>query len=397
MWKSSGVDGAIYGEPLVYHGGVYVATENDTVYAFSAQTGARLWPAVHLATPAQASSLPCGDITPTVGVTSTMVIDPTSGTLFASAETSGPSGSVQHMLYAIDSATGKVLWDRDVDQSWQAPAQLQRAALALSDGNVLLGFGGNYGDCGTYGGWVVGVPESGTGAIISYRVPTANQGAIWAPGGVSVDSSGDVFAATGNGSAGPGQPFDHGNAVIKLSPQLQELSYFAPTDWARDNQLDLDFGSTAPVLLGNGTLFQVGKQSTGYLVSTSSLGGVGGQLASANVCYSMGAEAYLAPDLYVVCLQTASIDQVQVGPGNSLHAGWVWSSGSGTPSSPTIAGGYLWSIDQQTSTLYGIGLSDGHQTYAVPLQVGSLAHFVAPSAALGMLFVAGSGGVEALR
>ena len=40
--------------------------------------GALLW-ARHLATPVPASSLPCGDIAPTVGITSTPVIDPARG------------------------------------------------------------------------------------------------------------------------------------------------------------------------------------------------------------------------------------------------------------------------------------------------------------------------------
>ena len=58
------LDGQIYGEPLVYAGRVYVATENNTVYALSAATGAVAWSA-HSASPVPARSLPCGDISPT--------------------------------------------------------------------------------------------------------------------------------------------------------------------------------------------------------------------------------------------------------------------------------------------------------------------------------------------
>ena len=65
VWTSPAVDGQIYGEPLVYAGRVYVATENDTVYALSAATGAVVW-STHLGHPVPAASLPCGDITPTV-------------------------------------------------------------------------------------------------------------------------------------------------------------------------------------------------------------------------------------------------------------------------------------------------------------------------------------------
>jgi len=262
---------------------------------------------------------------------------------------------------------------------------------------VLVGFGGNFGDCGQYHGWVVGAPESGTGALLHYQVPTANQGAIWGPAGITVSASGDIYVATGNGSASAGQSFDHGDAVIELSPTLQELGYFAPTNWAQDNEDDLDLGSTAPVLLGNGQVFEIGKQQTAYLLSASDLGGIGGELASLSLCSSKGATAYEAPYAYVICDSLGQVIQVKVGPGNALQRGWTWSSPGGGASSPTIAGGVLWSIDQGASELYGVSLQDGSTLYSVPLDVGTLVHFVSVSAANGMLFVAGDDGVEAFR
>jgi outer membrane protein assembly factor BamB len=395
-WTSAAPDGSVYGEPLIYRSRVFIATENDTVYGFSATNGSPLWPPDHLATPAPASSLPCGDIRPTVGITSTMVIDPSTGVLFASAETFS-KGAVGHYLFAIDSSTGKVLWSRDIDQSWSAVTQLQRAGLGLSESDVLVGFGGNYGDCGDYNGWVVAVPESGAANILHYRVPTARQGGIWAPGGITVDSAGNIFVATGNGSAGPGQGFDHGDSMIELSPQLDELQYFAPTNWAQDNADDADLGSNAPVLLGNGELFVVGKEATAYLLNAASLGGISSGAASLGVCFSIGASAYLAPHAYVVCNSQGDIAQVLVGPGNTLHQGWTWASPTGGASSPTIAGGVLWTIDPGASTLYGVDPSSGTTRFSVVLHVGALAHFVAPSAAESMLIVAGAGGVEAFH
>src|ERR1022692_4601642 len=41
-WTSPALDGAIYGEPLIWAGRVYVAPENDPVFSFSARTRARL-------------------------------------------------------------------------------------------------------------------------------------------------------------------------------------------------------------------------------------------------------------------------------------------------------------------------------------------------------------------
>jgi polyvinyl alcohol dehydrogenase (cytochrome) len=395
-WASPALDGPVYGEPLVFRDQVLVATENDTVDALSATDGSLVW-SDHLASPVPAGLLPCGDISPNVGITSTMVIDPASDTLFASA--ARLSGTlIRHTVYAIDLATHAVVWERDVDQlGWNAAAQLQRASLGLSAGHVIVSFGGNYGDCGSYNGWVIGVAESGSGPLLTYRVPTAREGAIWAPGGVTIDGSGDVFAVTGNGSAGVGQPFDHGDAVIELAPSLAELQYFAPADWAQDNETDADLGSTPAVLLGGGRLFIVGKQQTAYLLDAGRLGGIGGQLASLRLCNSRGANAYLAPDAYVVCTDQGTIDQVRVGPGDTLARGWTWTSPTGGAGSPTLAGGVLWSIDTGASVLYGIDPSTGGTRFTLPLDTGTPPHFAAPSAAGGVLVVAGSSRVEAFH
>ncbi|MGA2522445.1 MAG: PQQ-binding-like beta-propeller repeat protein [Acidimicrobiales bacterium] len=152
-WTSPDLDGAVYGEPLIDDGQVFVATENDTVYALSATNGTVVW-SDHVGTPVPAGALPCGDITPDVGITSTMVIDPTSGTLFASgAEMHG--GAVRHWVFAFDIATHRLLWSRDVDEpGWTASAQLQRTGLALSDGRVASASGATTATAGpTTGGW----------------------------------------------------------------------------------------------------------------------------------------------------------------------------------------------------------------------------------------------------
>ncbi len=395
-WTSPALDGSVYGEPLIYGSQVFVASESDTVYGLSATNGAVQW-SDHVASPVPAGMLPCGDISPTVGVTSTMVIDPSSGTLFVSAEALSRS-SIRHTVYAIDIATHRVLWSRDIDQpGWTASAQLQRIGLGLSAGHVIVGFGGNYGDCGAYRGWVVGVPESGTGPLLTYEVPTAREGAIWAPAGVTVDAAGNLFVVTGNGSAGPGQAFDHGDAVIELSPTLVERQYFAPTNWAQDNAADGDLGSTAAMLVDGSRLFIVGKEQTGYLLDASSLGGIGGQLASTGVCGSEGGNAYSSPDAYVVCTDAGSIEQVRVGPGASITRGWTWDSPSGEAGSPTIAGGLLWTVDIGASVLYGVDLSTGTTRFTLSLRTGTPPHFAAPSAAGGMLVVAGSSRVEAFH
>ena len=62
-WTSPQLDGQIYGEPLVERGEIIVATQNDSVYALSAERGTILW-WHHLATPVPATMLPLSDDVP---------------------------------------------------------------------------------------------------------------------------------------------------------------------------------------------------------------------------------------------------------------------------------------------------------------------------------------------
>ena len=118
-WKSPVLDGPVFGEPLEATGRVYVATENDTVYALAANTGAIVWSS-HVATPvpAHAPFVPCGDISPTVGITGTPVIDLARNEIFVVADTlvKGPSSSrgveASHRLFGLDLFTGKVELNR---------------------------------------------------------------------------------------------------------------------------------------------------------------------------------------------------------------------------------------------------------------------------------------------
>ena len=143
-WTSQAFDGQLYGQPLVATGRVFAATENDTVYALAANTGAVLWSS-HVGTafnPSSVSGL-CGNIHPTVGITSTPVIDPARSEIFVVA-TVQAGGNAAHLLVGLDIYTGAVLLNKVIDPAGTNPAfQLQRASLALTDGRVIVGFGGN--------------------------------------------------------------------------------------------------------------------------------------------------------------------------------------------------------------------------------------------------------------
>ncbi|HEU5002364.1 MAG TPA: PQQ-binding-like beta-propeller repeat protein [Actinomycetota bacterium] len=384
-WTSSPLDGDDHGQPLVVGGSVIAATENNSVYAFSATTGRQLWMR-HLGTPMAASALPCGDITPVSGITSTPVADPAAGLVYVVAFLS----SRAHTLFALHLADGSVAWSKPADAPGLNPlTEQQRSALTLANGMVYVPFGGLYGDCGTYRGAVVGFPANGSGATISYVVPSQNEAAIWAPGGAPVDSAGDLYVATGNSSSSGA--FDEGNAVIRLSPSLQQLSSFAPANWAALNRGDLDLGTMSPTLLQGGQVLQVGKTGIGYLLNAANLGGVGGQLASAQVCpTAFGGTAYTAPVVYVSC--TSQLVAVSVA-GSGISVTWRASGFYAGP--PIVADGAVWTLDLTHNTLVEINPASGAVLHTVP--TNALAHFASPSASGGLIFVPGLRAIQAFR
>jgi outer membrane protein assembly factor BamB len=377
-WTSPALDGELYGEPLVWSGRVYVATENDTVYALSSSTGAVLW-STHIASPVPASSLPCGDILPTVGITGTPVIDQSRNEIFVVAD-EDLNGHAAHILVGLNTTTGSIEMTQDVDPPGSyPPALLQRTGLTLNDGEVVFGMGGNFGDCSTYRGRVVAVNEAGA-APTYFTVDAASgdsQGAIWMGGAApAVDNKGDIWVAPGNGSVtSVGQPYDDSDSALELSSSLQLLQYFAPTEWAQQNAGDLDM-ATAPTLLGDGQVLVTGKSSTVYLLNGSKLGGIGGQeaiLQSACKGYIDGGTAVVGTTVYLPCLSGVIAVQVTASPANLKL---LWSSGVGG-GPPIVAGGLVWTIGQD-GTLYGLDPSTG----AVQQQtaIGPLAnHFPTPS------------------
>jgi len=214
-WNSPTLNGASYGEPLVYGGLVYAVTENNSVYALSVTTGQIVW-RENLGTPVPGNTLPCGDIDPS-GITGTPVIDPNAGEIFVVAYLYPPQ---HHVLFALNLRTGSVVFQRIVDPPGVDPSvEQERGALSLANNTVYIPFGGLAGDCAQYHGYVLGVHEDNSSATLSYAVPSQREAGIWAPSGISIDSTG-VYAATGNSASNPA--FDFGNAVIHLSFNLNE-------------------------------------------------------------------------------------------------------------------------------------------------------------------------------
>ena len=393
-WTSPSLDGHIYGEPLVYAGRVYVATENDTVYALSASTGAVAWSA-HLGSPVPAGSLPCGNIMPTVGITGTPVIDGSRGEIFVVADEL-VGGHPAHRLVGLSTASGTIEMSQDVDPPGaDAAALLQRTGLTLDAGQVVLGFGGNYGDCASYQGRVAAVPETG-GTPKYFTVdagPGESQGSVWMGGAAPVvDGSGHIWVSTGNGSVhSEDQPYDDSDSVLELSPSLQLVQFFAPSTWASDNSQDLDM-STAPVLLPDGLVLLTGKSRIVYLLNGARLGGIGHQEATlGSACNDDidGGAAVVGMTAYLPCLAGTIAVRVTSSP-PALHL--LWSSGTGG-GPPVVAAGLVWTIGQD-GTLYGLDPATGQVRQQAA--VGAVAnHFPTPSVGDGLLLAAGADNVVA--
>ena len=371
----------------MFAGRVYVATENNTVYALSAATGSVAW-STHLGDPVPAGSLPCGDIAPTVGITGTPVIDPSRGEIFVVADEL-VHGRPAHIMVGLATASGAREMARDVDPPGADPAALlQRTGLTLDAGRVVAAMGGNLGDCASYRGRVVAVPETG-GTPAFFTVDAAadeSQGAIWMGGAAPVvDGHGNIWVSTGNGSVySSSHAYDDSDGVLELSPSLRLRQFFAPSTWATDNAQDLDM-SMAPVLLPDGQVILAGKSGIAYLLNGAHLGGIGGQQATlGSACGNDidGGAAVVGMTVYLPCISGIVAVQAARSP-PALHL--LWSSGtSGGP--PIVAAGRVWTIGHN-GVLYGLDPATGQIRQQAP--IGAVAnHFPTPSVAGGLLLAA---------
>jgi outer membrane protein assembly factor BamB len=384
-WATAPLDGLIYAQPLVVGDRVLVATEANLVVALNASTGAVVW-STNLGTPVPQSDLPGGNIDPS-GITGTPVVDVATGTLYAVAfvRTGGP----HHELFALDLATGSTLWHRTVDPPALSPlVEQQRPALALTGGRVYVCYGGLAGDLGQYKGAVVSAAADGTGALASYIVPTARMGGIWNPTGPVVDGSGNVWVITGNTVSLTA--FDYGNAVLRLSPALAVLDYFAPTNWASLNAGDLDLNSLGPILLPGGRVLAVGKTGIAYLLDAANLRHVGSAIATKTIASSpFGTAAVLGWRVFIPGTGgLVALDASATG----LTVAWRVAGGTG---SPIIAAGHVWTLTYG-GLLKAVNPSTGAVVYSLQLSAPA-SRFITLSAANGRLFVADGLRVVALN
>jgi len=274
------VDGQVYAQPLYVpnvtipgqgvHNVLYVATENDTLYAFDADglTPNVLWQLSFIDPAKNITTINCiavrivCNVFPITGITSTPVIDPNTNTIYLLVRTQENNSSVQR-LHALDITTGaekfggpvvisaivagtgtgsshgKIMFDTLHDN--------QRTGLLLANGNVYLAWAGQA------HGWIMAYNAQTLAQVaVVNTTPNGTLGGIWQAGnGLATDSEGNIYFATGDGTfdASTGG-VDYGDTLLKMDANLNVLDYFTPMDQAcRLLPNDLDLGSGGPMIL----------------------------------------------------------------------------------------------------------------------------------------------------
>ncbi|HEY4416572.1 MAG TPA: chitobiase/beta-hexosaminidase C-terminal domain-containing protein [Verrucomicrobiae bacterium] len=294
------VDGFVYAQPLIMtnvnipgkgtHNVVYVATEHNSVYAFDADdnSGANaspLWQTSFINPAAGITTVPNGDvgttdITPEVGITSTPVIDPVTGTIYFEVKTKEPGPVYVHRLHALDIATGlertnfnspsvitctNYLGSGNGDNDGKTPAHVlwnpmrehSRPALTLLNGAVYMSFA-SHGDNQPYHGWMFAYNATNVAQQVGVYNATPNgvEGGFWdGGGGPSVDAQGNMYFQTGNGTFDGGTTLsttaDYSMSLLKLATTngLTLVDYFAPNNAVALSGGDQDLGSASPIIL----------------------------------------------------------------------------------------------------------------------------------------------------
>lgn len=294
------VDGYAYAEPLLvsnvtingtHHNVLYVATENDSIYAFDADnygSGAPLWK-TSLMQPGE-TLISSGTISPQEGVTGTPVIDLSTNTLYAVSMQKAPGAAAAFRLNAIDITTGQQKPGSPVTISAAVAGTnsnshsgtislpsscIQRTGLLLANGNVYTGFG----SC--FSGWLLAYDAKTLSQVGVFNASPnidgegtyGGAGGVWmGSGGPVADSSGNIYISTGNGPWNPTKG-SYSDSMLKFNSTLQLVDYFTPQDYDYMNCQDSDLASGGVMMLpGSGQIVGGGKMGKLYLVNTANMG-----------------------------------------------------------------------------------------------------------------------------
>jgi hypothetical protein len=292
------VDAQVYAQPLYLpnltingsqYNVLFVATENDTVYAFDADGGSQspLW-SQHLDTPLQINDEE--GIKPLLGITSTPVIDPTTGTIYILTDGNG-SGGQRYLLHALDVTTGNEKFGGPVNVTGTVPGTgydsnngqitlesscYQRNGLALdpASNGIYISFG----HCSH--GWILSYDKASLQATgIFNATPDGGGGGFWGGAPAIDDSTGDVYIISGVDLDDP--PPDYNDSALRLGSNLSELDYFEPSNETYLSNNDVDFGSGGAIIMPENSsqypheLIGGGKDGRIFVMNRDNMGGFG--------------------------------------------------------------------------------------------------------------------------
>jgi hypothetical protein len=470
------VDGQVYAQPLWVgsytmndgkaHNVLFVATQNDSVYAFDADgKGPEAGYYWHVSlldageSPVTASETGCTDITPQVGITGTPVINRALGVLYVVSKSrvvSGNKTTYFQRLHALSLSSGREMMNGPVEITASVPGtgydavdgvvsfnpltENQRSALTLNRGTVWIAWA-SHGDDDPYHGWLLGYNESDltkqTGVFNDS--PNGQRGGIWmSAGGISADSDGNLYLASGNGTydANAGGE-DYGSTVFKFTPVssatasngLKMATSFTPDNQEYLSSVDSDMGTSACTLIDNPgamtphLLVTTDKDGWIYLLDRDKMGGYtqnknedlqefsnGGGNFHQNLAF-FNNQIYVAPDglplsAWKFDAATGLFDTQPVTAPDSTY-GCGGCDGSGATVSISASGsedGMVWAIDNSgyNSTpavlhAYDAGLKTElyNSTWAAGLrdQADIAVKFTTPTIANGFVYVGGGSSV----
>ncbi len=453
-------DGKVDAQPLYLsqltvqgsaHNVVFVATENDTVYAFDADSGAVLWQVSLLGSGEAPSDMvdSCDQTTPTIGVTATPVIDRAAGahgTLFVAAMSKTTATATYHQrLHALDVTTGTESLNGPMEIAASYPiaggsmtfapeAYEERAALLLSQGTIYTSFTSHC-DVPPYSGWVIAYSESNLAQTAVFNAaPNSGGGgpSIWmSGGGPAADAAGNVYLLTANGAFettldanGFPDQSDYGNSFLKLASSGGTLSvadYFTMYNEVVESNSDQDLGSGGILLLPDLTdatnttrrlAVGAGKDGNLYVVDRDNMGkfnasannnwqvlidALGGGIWSTPAYYS--STVYYGPNNGP--LMAFSISNARLAAASSSATSFTYPGTAPAVSANGSTGGIVWAHENASpAVLHAYDASDlTHELYNSSQaangrdQFGAGNKFITPVIIGGKVFVGTQNGV----
>jgi outer membrane protein assembly factor BamB len=455
------VDGIIDAEPLYLssvtisgttHNVVYAVTENDSVYAFDADTGAKLWHVSVLASGENPSDdHGCGQISPQIGITSTPVIDRTSGpngTIYVVAMSKKSSTYFQR-VHALDITSGAEEFGGPVtvqakypgsgDNSQGGfvvfdPAQYAERAGLLLLNHVIYTAWTSHCDNGPYTGWLMGYNESTLAqTAVLNLTPNGSEGAIWQAGAGLASGGTNIFFLDANGSFdttlnAKGFPAngDFGNGFLQVGlagKKLAVADYFEMFNTVQESEADEDLGSGGVIVLPTmkdssgvqrNLLVGAGKDSNIYIVDRTNMGKfhpnrnaiyqeidgiLGGGLWSMPAYYH--GSLYFGPVSNNLLQFSFSEAKLSTSPVSKSSASFGYPGSTPSVSSNGNTNGIVWAIEHSgpdvlhaySAASLATELYNSNQASGGRDQFGQASHFGTPMIVNGKVYVGTTDGV----